>query len=92
MEIKDRLQKETGKFACSSTEVQKLFKHIFFLVVPFFPHFWRIFYKSTEQYSQRPDLHLFLSFPYNKGLRDDHTSKHHVYHQHNIKESLVLEK
>lgn len=92
MESKDRLQKETGKVACSSTEVEKLFKHIFFLVVPFFPHFRHIFYKSTEQYSQRPELHLFFSFPSNKGLRDDHASEHHVCHQHDIIESLVLEK
>lgn len=47
MESKDWLKTEAGKVACSSTEVQKLFKHVFYLVVPFFPHFWHIFYKST---------------------------------------------
>lgn len=37
MESKDRLKTEAGKVACSSTEVQKLFKHVFLPSCPLFP-------------------------------------------------------
>lgn len=55
MEGKDRLQAVAGK-----AEVQKLLEHVFYLVVPFFFHFWHIFHKSTWKYSQIDEMHPFL--------------------------------
>lgn len=47
MESSDRLRTEAGKVAHSSIEVQKVFKHVFYLAVPFSLHFWHIFYRFT---------------------------------------------
>lgn len=79
MESDDSVKTEDGKVVCSSTKVQKLFKHMFYLVVPFSPSFLA---HLTNAHCNIPIVlkyTLLISFPCSKVLRDDHTSKHHVF-------------